>query len=74
MEIAHTGIAAAGWFFDGRGWGDLWRDTPLQFPIPCVELQAMGMDCYTFGGPSGTMGAPTSTYDFPEESNNSDEE
>jgi len=67
MEIAHTGIASAGWFFDSRGWGDLWKDTPLQLPIPCDVLQDMGMACYSFGGPGGAMGAPVSTYGFNEE-------
>jgi hypothetical protein len=67
MEIAHTGIAGVNWFFDSRGWGDLWKDTPLQFPMPCDELTAMGMMCYTFGGPGGDMSAPISSYGFNEE-------
>ncbi len=66
METAHRGIAGAGGFFDARGWGDLWKDTPLQLPVPCTELEILGLTpCYTFGGPGGKMAAPVSTYDFP---------
>jgi len=66
METVLTGIAGVGWFFDGRGWGDLWKDTPLQLPIPCLELEVLGMKpCYTFGGPGGDMGSPGSTYHYP---------
>lgn len=66
METVWTGIAASSWFFDGRGWGDLWKDTPLQFPIPCGELEVLEMTpCPAFGGPGGQMGSPGSTYNFP---------
>jgi len=68
MEVTWTGIAGANWFFDGRGWGDLWKDTPLQFPVPCTELEVLMLSpCYTFGGAGGTMGADVSTYRFPGE-------
>jgi len=66
MEASWTGVARANWWFDGRGWGDLWKDTPLQFPIPCNEILILQLGpCYTFGGPGGVMGSPGSTYDFP---------
>jgi len=66
LETAFRGIASASWFFDGRGWGDLWHGTPLQMPIPCSELETLGMTpCPTFGGVGGEMAAPVSTYDFP---------
>jgi hypothetical protein len=66
MEMVWTGIAGVGWFFDGRGWGDLWRDTPLQLPVPCLEMELLGVEsCDSFGGPGGQMGSPGSTYDFP---------
>lgn len=65
METTWTGVAGNNWWFDGRGWGDLWKDSPLQFPIPCLELEALMMSCYTFGGPGGAMGSPGSTYSFP---------
>jgi hypothetical protein len=66
METAFRGIAGAGWFFDSRGWGDLYKDTPLQMPIPCSELETLGFTpCNTYGGPGGEMSAPVSTYHFP---------
>jgi hypothetical protein len=66
METVWTGVAGATWFFDGRGWGDLWKETPLQLPVPCRELQVLQMlPCTTFGGPGGNSGSPGSTYAFP---------
>jgi hypothetical protein len=66
METAHTGINGAIWYYDGRGWGDLWMDTPLQFPIPCKELQVLQMmPCNTYGGPDGEGGAARSSYAYP---------
>lgn len=68
METAHTGIAGAGWYFDSRGWGDLWFETPLQYPVPCKELQVLQLlPCNTYGGPGGEGGAPRSTYAWPGE-------
>lgn len=65
-ETQWTGIAGGNWWFDGRGWGDLWKDTPTQFPVPCKELQVLQMlPCNTYGGPGGEGGAPMSTYAFP---------
>jgi hypothetical protein len=66
MEITGTGIAGAGWWFDSRGWGDLWYESPLQFPIPCGELQVLQMlPCNTYGGPGGEGGAAKSSYSYP---------
>ena len=68
MEVQYFGIAGAPWWFDGRGWGDLFVGTPLQFPAPCKELQVLQiLPCYTFGGAGGEMAAPVSTYHFPDE-------
>ncbi len=65
METQFVGLAGVPWYFDGRGWGDLWKDTPLQFPVACQELQVLALlPCETFGGPGGAMGAPISTYAF----------
>jgi hypothetical protein len=65
METQFVGLAGVPWYFDGRGWGDLWKDTPLQFPVPCQELQVLQqLPCETFGGPGGAVGAPMSTYSF----------
>jgi len=68
METAHSGIAGVGWWYDSRGWGDLWFETPLQLPIPCKELQVLQiLPCNTYGGPGGEMGAAMSTYAWPSE-------
>ncbi len=68
MEVFLTGVAGANWYFDARGWGDLWRGTPLHFPVPCQELQAVQLTpCNDVGGPGGLMGSPGSTYHFPGE-------
>jgi hypothetical protein len=66
MENAWTGIAGGNWYLDGRGWGDLWKDTPLQLPMPCQEAEVLQITpCNTFGGPGGEMSSPGSTYAFP---------
>lgn len=69
METVWSGPALSGWYFDGRGWGDLFANSPLQFPVPCQELQVLQLlPCNTFGGPGGEFSAPVSTYAFPDES------
>ena len=68
-EARMDGLMSAPWYFDSRGWGDLWVGTQLQFPVPCQELQVLQMlPCYTFGGVGGDMAAPVSTYNWPNES------
>jgi hypothetical protein len=68
MQIQWQGLFTAPWWFDSRGWGDLWVNTPLEFPVPCRELQVLQiLPCYTFGGAGGTMSAPTSSYNYPGE-------
>ena len=65
METMFFGLASAPWYFDGRGWGDLYQGTPLHFPVPCGELLVLQLSpCETFGGPGGAMSAPVSTYGF----------
>jgi hypothetical protein len=68
MQIQMEGLFSAPWWFDSRGWGDLWKDTPLEFPAPCKELQVLQiLPCYSFGGSGGEMSAPLSTYAYPGE-------
>ncbi|MFC1791080.1 hypothetical protein ACFL0I_01260 [Gemmatimonadota bacterium] len=68
LETMWTGLAIGNWWFDGRGWGDLYKDTPYQFPVPCQELEVLQMlPCNTFGGPGGESAAPTSNYAYPHE-------
>ena len=51
IETAYT--HAAPWFLDGRGWGDLPKDTPLFWPVPYPDLQARGrpLDAIYGAGP-----------------------
>jgi len=69
MENTHKGPLGNLWFFDGRGWGDLWKDTFLQLPMPCSEAQVLQLlPCESFGGPGGQGGAALSTYKWNGES------
>jgi hypothetical protein len=69
LQTPFQGLFAAPWWTDSRGWGDLFVNTPLQFPVPCRELQVLQiLPCYSFGGSGGEMSAPISTYHFPPES------
>ena len=68
MEARMKGLFAAPWYFDSRGWGDLYSGTYLQLPVPCDILQDLTAEtCYTFGATEG-MAAPVSSYAWPEES------
>lgn len=68
METFLTGPYLSTWYFDGRGWGDLYRGTPLQFPIPDEQVQVLGLGAaYTFGGVGGQFASTGSTYAFPGE-------
>jgi hypothetical protein len=68
LETWQAGPYAASWWFNGRGWGTLYRGTPLQFPIPADQLQVLGLGAaYTFGGVGGTSAAPVSVYAYPGE-------
>ena len=63
LENTFRGPSGTGWYFDGRGWGDLWKDTFVHLPIPCAEAQVLQLlPCGTFGGPGGEGGAPLSNY------------
>jgi hypothetical protein len=59
----------AGAFTDSRGWGDLYRGTPIHLPVPARELQVLGLPLYTFGGPGGYANgaSPGSSYAYPGE-------
>jgi hypothetical protein len=67
MENYHYNFGA--WFFDSRGWGDLYKGTPIHWPVPARELQVLGMPLYTFGGPGGYANgaSPGSSYAYPGE-------
>jgi hypothetical protein len=48
IELAGLNTYRSWW--DRRGFGTLSVGTPTQLPIPTRELQALGMEFYTFGG------------------------
>jgi hypothetical protein len=51
LENTFKGPLGNLWYFDGRGWGDLWRGTFLHLPIPCGEAQVLGLlPCQHFWG------------------------
>jgi len=68
-ENSLKGILSAQIYFDSRGWGDLYKDTFQQLPIPCGEIQVLQMlPCDNdFGGPGGRFASPVSTYNYPGE-------
>ncbi len=53
-----TGPYGSTWYFDGRGWGDLYQGTPLQFPIPAEQASLLNLTVGTYGGIGGQMAAP----------------
>ena len=60
IETAYTHYAP--WYLDGRGWGELPKDTPLYWAVPFQDLQARGKaiaDIYGTGPGAGN--APNST-------------
>jgi starch-binding outer membrane protein, SusD/RagB family len=65
LENVGYGLLGAPWYFDGRGWGDLYRGTQLEFPMPCREAQVLFLECYTFGGVGGVRASTGSSYQFP---------
>lgn len=59
LETWGSGPYGVTWYFDGRGWGDLFQGTPLQFPIPAEQITVLGIgQAYTFGGVGGEFAAP----------------
>lgn len=67
LETRFQGMFGAPWYFLARGWGDHYRGTQLQLPVPCGVLQARGLACYTFGGVGGNSASPGSQYAWPGE-------
>lgn len=61
MELAYLRLGA--WFYDARGWGDLAKDTPLQYPVPVPELDSRLKPYYNLGG-GGPSSAAVGTYRF----------
>jgi hypothetical protein len=68
MELWGKGAYKASWYFDGRGWNDLYRGTALQLPIPEEQTIVLGLGAaYTFGGVGGQSASTGSTYAWPGE-------
>jgi hypothetical protein len=57
-RIEGAGIDQTTAFLDARGWQALPVGTPLQFPVPALELQLRQQPIYSYGGVGGTMAAP----------------
>jgi hypothetical protein len=67
LETQFAGPLRVGWYFDGRGWGDLIEGTVLQFPVPWGEMEILGREPYDYGGVGGAWGAPPDGYGFSEQ-------
>jgi len=62
-ETSGYGLFGANFYFDSRGWGDLWINTYLQLPVPCGEMEVLQMlPCSNYGGAGGEFTAARSTY------------
>ena len=64
LETQFAGPLRIGWYFDGRGWGDLMEGTILQFPVPYREMQLLQSSPYNYGGVNGQWAAPVGTYGY----------
>lgn len=59
IEGAYTHYAP--WYIEGRGWGELPKDTPLFWAVPFQELQARGVPTASiYGAGLGAGNAPNS--------------
>lgn len=62
-RIETLGLEGGTAFYDARGWGFLVQDTPVHFPLPRRDLELLGLDIYTFGGPGGVAAAPAPDWE-----------
>jgi hypothetical protein len=62
METQLTGYMQ--WFLDSRGWGDLVRDTALEWPVPFQEMDTRNKPFYNLPSAGTRPGAPVGTYGF----------
>lgn len=67
LHTRAMGVHSNTWYFNGRGWGDLYAGTPLQLPVPCDENEFFGRACATTGGVGGEAASPGSVYNWPGE-------
>ncbi|UCF41145.1 MAG: hypothetical protein JSW43_02080 [Gemmatimonadota bacterium] len=64
LETHEMGFLRIGWYFDGRGWGDLMEGSFYQIPVPFREMQLLQQQPYNFGGVGGNSAAPVGTYGY----------
>lgn len=55
-------ISPGGWYFDGRGWGDLPAGTQLQFPTPYTELDSRQIPIYSGNGMDAAVTVSSASY------------
>lgn len=67
LNTDFRGVFSNSWYFDGRGWGDLYRCTQLELPVPEQEALLAGIAVSSTGGCGGDAASPGSVYDFPGE-------
>lgn len=67
LETQFRGLLGVPWYYDGRGWGDLYAGTTLHFPIPADDLLVLELTPYDVGGCGQEGGAPRSVYDWPDQ-------
>lgn len=68
LNTSFRGLFGASWYFEGRGWGDLYECTQLEFPVPEDQAIVHGLPVESTGGCGGPSASPGSVYDFPGES------
>jgi hypothetical protein len=64
LETQQQGPMRIGWYFDGRGWGDLMEGTTLMLPVPFREMQLLEQTPYNLGGVGNPTGAPVGNYGY----------
>lgn len=57
-RIEGAGVDQTTAFLDARGWQSLVVGTPVQLPVPALELQLREQPIYSYGGVGGPFGAP----------------
>jgi hypothetical protein len=62
-RIETMGLEGGTAFYDARAWNFLVQNTPIHFPVPLRDLELLAMPVYTFGGASGTGGAPAPAWE-----------
>lgn len=67
LETQYRGLLGVPWYFEGRGWGDLYAGTPVHFPLPAEDAALLGVQEYTTGGCGQEGGAEPSVYQWPDQ-------